>query len=522
MNRRNFLRFNALGALSLSAIYAMPHHQDHNHHSMHNMHHIPENQTNMDTSFIDIVENTELLSQDSIPINKDLKALPLLKNTSTKPNTFEATINIKEQNISLAKDKKTRFYTYNGVIPGPKIEVNEGDKVIIKVINHLDEPTTIHWHGLPVPPEQDGNPHDPIAPHTERVYEFTLPEGSAGTYWYHPHPHFITAKQVARGLAGAFVVKAKDSLSHLNEQDWFISDVGLDSEAKIRPNTLSDWLNGREGEFVLINGCFKPKINLTDTKRLRIYNATAARYLRLKIEGVDFIVAGSDGGLMQSPIVQEELFLCPASRAEVILKPNKDINIENAMLQSLYYDRDKMMQDTPNQDPINLATLNIESKSIELPKILREIPKLGIPTASKTITMSEDHSQMHGLSKKSTQEIKEALTQMFLMDNKIYDPNRIDLHSSEGAIEEWKIINKSHMDHPFHIHGAQFEIMRSNLKGKIITPKVRSLHDTINLRPDEEITIKIRQDFRGLRMYHCHILEHESLGMMGNLMVEQA
>ncbi len=521
MNRRKFLYFNALGALSISTIYAMPNHHNH-HHSMHNNHNITKNENDIDTSFIDIVENTKLLPQDSMPYGNELSPLPILKNASKKQNTFESTIIIKEQEISLTKDKKTKFYTYNGLIPGPKIEVNEGDKVIIKVINHLNEPTTIHWHGLPVPPEQDGNPHDPIMPHSERIYEFLLPRGSAGTYWYHPHPHFITSKQVAYGLAGAFVVKAKDSISHLSEQDWFISDIGLDINAQIRPNSLFDWLNGREGEFVLINGCFKPKINISDTKRIRIYNATAARYLRLKIEGVKFIVVGSGGGLIESPIMQDELFLCPASRAEVLLQPNTDTKVENLMLKSLYYDRDKMMEDKKiqNQDYINLATISIESKNIDIPNKLREIPQLGIPATKKTITMSEDHAQMHGLNKKSIQDIKQSLVRMFLMDDKVYDPDRIDIKSNVNAVEEWTIINKSHMDHPFHIHGAQFEIINSSLKGKSDKPKVRAMHDTINLRPYEEVTIRIKQDFKGLRMYHCHILEHESLGMMGNLMVE--
>ena len=74
--------------------------------------------------------------------------------------------------------------------------------------NRLPQPSTIHWHGLPVPPDQDGNPSKPVAPGAQHVYRFTLPQGSAGTYWYHPHPHMMSAGLVYRGLAGPIIVRA--------------------------------------------------------------------------------------------------------------------------------------------------------------------------------------------------------------------------------------------------------------------------------------------------------------------------
>ena len=91
------------------------------------------------------------------------------------------------------------------------IEVFEGDTVRIRLDNQLSQETTVHWHGLPVPPAQDGNPMDPIAPGASRTYEFTLPVGSAGTYWYHPHPHELTAEQVFRGMAGLLIVRSRSA-----------------------------------------------------------------------------------------------------------------------------------------------------------------------------------------------------------------------------------------------------------------------------------------------------------------------
>ncbi|MDL0103817.1 multicopper oxidase family protein [Campylobacter felis] len=466
MNRRNFLKFNALSLASLGIAYANPMQSHHAHHSV--------NHTNLNTSFINFApKNLKLLDPNIFPQGEMLKALPLLQNESKKRNFFRAKIDIEESEIELIKGKKTKFYTYNGSIPAPKIEVFEEDVVEIIVKNKLKEPTTIHWHGVLVPPEQDGNPHDPILAGEERLYRFTIPKDSAGTYWY--HPHFISSKQVFMGLAGAFVVKVKkDALSHFKEKDLMISDLRLDENAQISNNHLADWLNGREGEFVLINGQFKPKITLSS---IRIYNATAARYLNLRIQGAKFILVGTDGGLIEKPLFKDELFLSPASRAEFLISVPEGGEFK---LESLYYDRDKM--------------------------IVKEEPK-----EFKEVIMSEDHTQMHGLMKKGEEDLKKALASMFLLNNKIYDLKRIDLSSKVGVVEDWIIINKSHMNHPFHIHGTQFELISSKLNGKIKKAEFKALRDTINVRPNEELR---------LRMYHCHILEHEDLGMMGNLEVE--
>ena len=76
------------------------------------------------------------------------------------------------------------------------------------------------------------------------------------------------------------------------------------------------------------------------------------------------------------------------------------------------------------------------------------------------------------------------------------------------------------MDHPFHVHGIQFEIIEFIDSAESSKPAYRSLKDTVNLKPYQSVRVRCRQDFAGLRMFHCHILEHESLGMMGQVMVK--
>lgn len=521
MNRRQFLRFNVLGLAGTSFAFAAGENHMRSGHGMHGMTNANMDTQNMniDISHVKIADpNTKLLDKSAFKSGETLKPLQILKNESQDKNFFRATIKIAESSIEIAKGKKTNFYTYNGLIPGPKIEVYEGDTVEILVKNDLKEPTTIHWHGAPVPSNQDGNPHDPIMPGMERIYRFNLPQGSAGTYWYHPHPHHLTGRQVAKGLAGTFVVKAKnDPLSHLKEQDLVISDLRIDENGEIPYNSVTDWLNGREGEIVLVNGQLEPKITIDDAQRIRIYNFCSARYLNLHIDDAEFILVGTDGGLLEEPRVLKELFLSPASRVEVVIKTNK---LGKFKLESLYYDRNKMMvRDT--RENIFLADVFIEKTIKELPQTLRKFKPLQEPKAFKKVVMSENHMKMmSGMSSRNIDDLKTSLASMFLLNGEVFDLNKVNLHSKVGEVEDWIIINDSHMDHPFHIHGTQFELISSNFRGEHKNAEFRSLRDTINVRPGEEVRIRMSQEFAGERMYHCHILEHEDLGMMGILKVE--
>lgn len=537
MQRRTFIKYNALAALSITPLFADMAHNMHDMDSMSGHHHGTHDSSThtthsthashnapIDTSFITLEnENLPLLNPKDLRQNEPLYPLPRLTNTSKKQGQFHASIEVAEAHLPLVKGKQTKFYIYNDTMTkavsyiAPKIEVYEGDRVKIEVKNSLKEPTTIHWHGLPVPPSQDGNPMDSIPPEGSRIYEFELPNDCAGTYWYHPHPHQATAKQVYMGLAGAFVVKSRDhALKDFSESDWFITDLRLDTNGQIPANSLSDWLDGREGELVLINGQHKPQINAKSKQRIRIYNACSARYLSLEIEGADFMLVGTDGGLIEKPMRQKRLFLSPASRAEVLIHNAKKGSFK---LLSHLYDRDKMMsKDEPKI--LNLATLHINSLPSALPSRLRTFPPLPKSAQELHITMSEDHSKMHGLIKQSKEQIRQNLAAMFLLNGKVFGMNDVDLRVQRGVVHDIVVTNKSHMDHPFHIHGTQFEVVEQILNGRSEKTAFRAFRDTINVRPNESLRLRMKQSFKGARMFHCHILEHEDLGMMGNLVVE--
>lgn len=454
-----------------------------------------------------------LLGMDALPAGAPLRDLPRLANESTRAGLFKATLNAAPHRVGLLAAQPTAFWAYNGSLPGPLIEVVEGDTVEITLVNRLPQATTIHWHGLPVPPEQDGNPQRPVAPGASHTYRFTLPPGSAGTYWYHPHPHGHTAEQVFRGLAGAFIVRPRqDPLAGIPERLLMVSDLKLDSAGQIAPNDADDWMNGREGQFALVNGQHRPALNFADggRERWRIWNACSARYLRLQLPGSTLTLVGSDGGLIERPQAgMAELLLAPAQRAELIVEAGA--RRDQVALIAAVYARGKMGKVAPDM-PRSLLTVDFgavgTSTPPALPERLTTIPELGPVLAKKRVVFGEEMSMAGG---------KHSMR--FLINGRQFDMRRIDLSSRSGAVELWELVNDADMDHPFHLHGTQFQVVEREFGGVVTPEPFRAWRDTINLHAGEIVRIKTVQQQRGLRMFHCHILEHEDQGMMGQLMV---
>jgi len=368
-------------------------------------------------SAIDQPAPVTLAASDALPTGAPLQALRKLTNESGTPGIFRATLVAEPMSHELLPGKATIFWQYNpasgarvgeGPVIGPLIDVREGDTVEIRFVNRLPQPSTIHWHGLPVPPDQDGNPTHAVAPGASRVYRFTLPAGSAGTYWYHPHPHMMSAEQVFRGLAGPIIVRAADDpLAGWPERTLFFSDLKLASDGSIAPNSMMDWMNGREGQFVLVNGASRPRITVTEDERWRLWNACSARYLKFSLgAGQRFVQVGTDGGLLEKPRdALTALLLAPGERAEVIVRAGTTPS--QATLTAEVYDRRKMAMShgsLPPDPALALADIDYRPSADAgsragrvIPAMLRTIAPLPAPTARKSVVFSEamDMSAMH-------------------------------------------------------------------------------------------------------------------------------
>ena len=172
------------------------------------------------------------------------------------------------------KRRPIHGYGYNGTIIGPTIECVEGDRVRILVENRLNEPTTVHWHGLHIPIEMDGVPgfsQKPIEPGQTFVYEFTLEQH--GTYFY--HPHFMGSKQVGLGMAGFFIVHPKNPAPHqIVDRDYaYFLQIWM-----IHPGSpIPDTLEMAKFNYFTMNGKPGPDITpmaakLGEKVRIRVAN----------------------------------------------------------------------------------------------------------------------------------------------------------------------------------------------------------------------------------------------------------
>lgn len=219
----------------------------------------------------------------------DVPKLPFTMENGVKVFHLTAEV-VKTQ---LMPGKEMYGWGYNGSIPGPMIEVNEGDRVRIIHHNKLPEATSIHWHGLEVPPDMDGVPfisQPPIEPGQSYTYEFTLNQN--GTFFYHSHG----AMQEMMGMIGLFVIHPKTpNTPHCHR------DFGLVlQEFALLPNNPVPNSMAMEFNWLTINGKAGPAatpmlVRQGERVRLRVINIGMDHH-PMHIHGHQFYVTGTEGG----------------------------------------------------------------------------------------------------------------------------------------------------------------------------------------------------------------------------------
>jgi len=443
-----------------------------------------------------------------------LKSLATLANASAGAGQFSAALAAAPATANLVSGRTTALWLYNGLFPGPVVDVREGDRVRIALENRLSKDTTVHWHGLPVPADQDGSPMDPVRPGATRLYEFDLPRGCAGTYWYHPHAHGTTAEQVSMGLAAPFIVRAaNDPLAAIPEVTMLVTGIRLGSDGQVSANGAMDFMFGRQGEQLLVNGGRLPVHTVLPgaTQRWRILNATSGRYLRLALDGHAFTLVGTDGGLLAAPIAGlAEILVAPAQRIEVIVTASSAPAARFTLRAQRHVSDNMGLGSYAGEDLLTLATtVDTPLAPLALPAVLRALPPRAPAVARKraVLTQSGGMGMMGG---------------GFLINGRSFDMNRVDFVSTAGDTEAWDIVNNTFMDHPIHIHGTQFRLASRESAGRVTPAPYEAWIDTVNVPAGETATIEVRQDLPGKRMVHCHILEHEDAGMMAVLDVRPA
>ena len=536
MKRRDFMRLGALGFLTLTplATFAMSRHHK--------------------------ARGADLKVRQ-LPEHLPLRQLPKIENLSSGSD-FKARLTLAATPVELTGPEKTQLWLYNNQIT-PLIEVTEGDNVEVQVDNHLHQPTTVHWHGLKIPNSEDGGPHDLIAPHQSRTYRFQVKPGNAGLHWFHPHPHDYLADQIAHSMAGAFLVKPlEDPLpADLPSYLLMVTDLRLDAQGQVAPHTHVDWMNGREGDILLVNGQRNPKLELApgSTLRLRMINACAGRYLRLALDKHPMQLIGTDGGYLEHPVDLDELLLVPGQRCDLLVKLSDEPN-QSFVLQKLPYDRDwmgpKPAHYLTTETLMTLATNTAtQAPAIALPQRLTEIKPLAEAEVYRQVELSEvmpghamsstdQHSAGHqgnanhqnhgghgghGNHGNHGNHAEPGPAAMmtgrppidFLINGESFTPGQIMFTGKVGQIEEWEVFNNSHMDHPFHVHGTHFQVVAEQGEaGEWQPPAYRAWLDTVNLKPKQRLKLRLVFDEPGEWMFHCHIIEHEEMGMMASILVQ--
>ncbi|PCI60802.1 MAG: hypothetical protein COB35_08135 [Gammaproteobacteria bacterium] len=477
------------------------------------------------------------------PILPAFKSLPLLT-----PNIVNGvakyTLDV-EENVNVTIDTPNGSWTtpmmrYNSLPLQPVIAAKRGDKIEVTVNNRLtsNEETTVHWHGFKIPGIEDGGPDFPIAANTSRTYSFTMNQAAA-PIWFHPHAHGTTATQVYKGLAGAFILtdSITETLENNNQLPTGIHDVALlvqDRQFSDDPNNTgirnliysNTGASGMLGDTILVNGVEMPALEVnTSQYRFRIFNGSNARTYDFALDNNDtFYVVSTDGGLLNKPVAVNHIILAAGERAEIVVDFSNAYR-QNIKLISKAFSAGGGMgggggATLANGDPFDVMRFDVTTQTPDPVTLYTSLPANADINSRLTAAMSDTTRtfvmSMSGMGGGGMQ---------FLINNKVFDINRIDETVPSGATEIWEISNTSQIAHPFHAHAIQWQILDRGTSGSTLTPASGidlGWKDTVLVQPNETVRFIGKFDpviNSGKYMYHCHILEHEDNGMMGTFEV---
>ena len=392
-----------------------------------------------------------------------------------------------------------------GTIPGPLIRAKQGDRVIVHLRNDLPEATTIHWHGVRVPPEADGTlaTQAVVEPGAEFTYDFVATD--AGTFWYHPHVRGDV--QIEQGLYGMLVVSGGAEVPVDVDRAFVLDDVKLEVDGTLSTETDSlDIMLGRQGNVLLVNGRSRPTLTVKagGRERWRFVNAANGRYFNLRLGSNRFLIVGWDGGLLSQPYEVDTLLIAPGERYEVLVEPTGSGGDE-VDLETIHYDRG---HDIPDPGPKSVMTVKLVqpggpvATASPLPTTWAEAAELDVPAGAPERSVVLSENEMTGADP------------VFLINAAAF-PDVPPIQAVTGDVETWIVRNDAEMDHPFHLHGMFFKVL--DVGG--VAPTHVGWKDTVNVPRKQSLRFAVRYGAPGTWMYHCHILEHAERGMMAELVL---
>ena len=402
--------------------------------------------------------------------------------------------------------KTVNARVYNGAFMPPVLRAKPGDRLILNTANELDQYTNIHTHGFFV--AQDGNSDNvfvEVTPKARFENQYRLPTSmTPGTYWFHSHAHPFAEGQVFGGMSGIVEIDGLTALlpkglRGITDRVLGLKDFQFDATNSIPgANINSDAPTHRT-----INGVVQPAMQMRpgETQLWRLANIGADIWYDLQLTGHRFAVIGEDANPVDRVWTADHLVLPPGKRFDVLVQTPRAGTfplITRRFAQGKWgdtYPRARMATLTVAGTPVRRATLptRLRTRFDDLATAKVDVKRRAVFSETK---------QGNGV---------------YEVNGRVFTPQLVDYAPRLGTVEEWTVLNTSQEIHPFHIHVNDFQVMSVNG----VPNRARSLQDTVPLpvaRNGVPGTVVIRmriQRFTGKYVFHCHILAHEDLGMMG-------
>jgi FtsP/CotA-like multicopper oxidase with cupredoxin domain len=397
----------------------------------------------------------------------------------------------------------------NGQYPGPEIRLREGSMLRVEVENTFpNEPTSIHWHGLLLPASMDGVPdvsNFPIAPKRAFVYEYPLLQ--SGTYWY--HSHWRLQEQI--GMSGPFVIEAKDEPLRVDHDvvvflgDWLHrSPYAALQTLKENPKQMATGaqmanrkpdLADIQYDAFLLNGRASGNPWTCTARpgeriRLRIVNAAASTFFRLRLDGHPLTITHADG-LAVEPVKVDHLQLGMAETYDAVV----------TLSASGSYTLHAVAIDGSGQ------AIGILHTPDATPKPNLEMPAFG----GRALSYSDLHAPAPtalppGPMRPFTLALQGNMAKYLWTINGQAYPKTDPLLINRGDRVQIELRNETAMWHPMHLHGHFFRVLQG---AKEHAP----LKHTVSVAPHETVRIEFTADNPGRWFFHCHNLYHLEAGM---------
>lgn len=427
--------------------------------------------------------------------------------TNREPGIVEVELVAVRERVEYLQGRRTPVMAYRDgsvagssvTVPGPMIEAQVGDRLIVHFRNELDEPTTIHWHGLRLPIEMDGDPavSGEVPPGGAFDYDFTLRD--AGMFWYHPHVN--TDTQIEMGLQGQLVVRGPGEPALL-ERFFVLDDIDLDGDGSVRIDpSLEDITLGRRGDTLLVNGRPPGAIRASAgaIERWRIVNTSNGRFFDLQLAGIPLRVIGWDGGLISQPYDVDRLRIAPGERYDVVVDLDRSAG-DSLVLQTLEVARG---HDLVDPGPLELVRIELDDTT----PAPGDRPSTGV-TIAPIVVSAQTVTRRFVL----REDLGGPAGSLFFVNDERW-PLNTHVPVPLGAVEVWEIVNDADSEHPVHVHGHFWQVLDRDG-----VPETRlGWKDTVAIGPRSTVRAALAYDEPGKWMFHCQIPEHAERGMTADV-----